>query len=131
VTPAKQPITRSGEVVVAVNTIGLRAGTYTGMITVKVGKGQKTVSVTLKVQPPPSAGTVTLAWDAVTDPSLDGYKVYVGTQSGVYERTISAGSVTSYTVAGLTTRTTYYFAVTAYNSAGESSPSNEISQTVY
>ena len=131
VSPNKQSMTTSGEVTVAVNTTGLTASTYTGMITVKVGKGQKTVYVTLKIQAPPSAGTVTLAWNAVTDPSLGGYKVYVGTQSGVYEKSISVGKLTGYTVDGLTTRTTYYFAVTAYNSGGESPTSNEVSQTVY
>lgn len=131
VSPEKQSITTSGGVTISVNTIGLTTGTHTGMITVKVGKGQKTVSVTLNVQAPPSAATVTLAWNSVSDPSLDGYKVYVGTQSGVYEKSIFVGNLTAYTVAGLTTRTTYYFAVTAYNGGGESPPSNEVSRTIY
>jgi len=82
-------------------------------------------------QPPPSAATATLAWNPVTDPTLDGYKIYVGTASGLYTRTITVGNLISYTVDSLMTRTTYYFSVTAYNSAGESSPSNEVSKSIY
>jgi hypothetical protein len=38
--------------------------------------------------------------------------------------------VTSSTVAGLTVGRMYYFAVTAFNGAGESAPSNEASKTI-
>jgi len=135
VSPATTTMTTTAQLTVAVNTSGLAAGTYNATITIKVGtKATKTVPVTVTVspsQPPPSAATATLAWSPVNDPTLGGYNVKVGTASGLYTRTITVGNLTSYTVDSLTTRTTYYFSVTAYNSAGESSPSNEVSKSIY
>jgi hypothetical protein len=128
-------MTNTAQLTVAVNTSGLAAGTYSGTITIMVGKRSSTkVPVTLIISPPPpppSATTATLTWTPVADPTLDGYTVYVGTASGLYTRTITVGNLTSYTIDSLTTGTTYFFAVTAYNSAGESSPSNEVSKSIY
>ena len=68
-------------------------------------------------------GQVALAW---TDVSLvDGYKVRYGTSSGSYDTTLDVGRGTSYTVQNLTNDTTYYFAVVACNTLGESMLSNE------
>ena len=72
-----------------------------------------------------------LAWDAVTTPNLSGYRVYYGTSPGTYLQSfgqgISVGSVPSYTLNGLNSRTRYYFAVTAFDAAGnESGYSNEV-----
>lgn len=135
VSPTTTSMTTTAQLTVAVNTSGLAAGTYNATITINVGtKATKTVPVTLTVslpQPPPSATTATLAWNPVTDPTLDGYKVYIGTASGLYTRAIAVGNLTTYTVDSLTTGTTYYFAVTAYNSGGESTPSNEVSKSIY
>jgi Fibronectin type III domain len=131
VSPATTAMTTNATLTVAVNTSGLAAGTYNAAITIRVGKGTKTVPVTMTVSLPPSAATATLAWSGVTDPSLSGYNVKVGTASGLYSRIITVGNVTSYTVDQLTTGTTYYFSVTAYNSAGESLPSNEVSKSIY
>ena len=73
--------------------------------------------------------TVQLAWDANTEADLAGYRVKVGTTSGVYTLSnISVGNVTSYTVTGLPPGDVYYFAVTAVNLSGaESVVSNEVS----
>ena len=135
VSPATTSMTSTAQLTVAVDIGELAVGTYNATITIKVGtKATKTVPVTLTVspsQPPPSATTALLAWNPVTDPSLGGYNILVGTASGLYTRTISVGNVTSYTVDSLTTGTTYFFSVTAYNSAGESSPSNEVSKSIY
>jgi len=76
------------------------------------------------------AGQVNLAWNASTG-SVSGYKVYYGTASGNYASNVSAGTATTTTVSGLTDGSTYYFAVKAYDSAGnESGFSNEVSQTM-
>jgi len=86
---------------------------------------------------PASATTATpsnpvLEWDAVTDPNLSFYRVYYGTAPRTYQQAfgsgINVGNVTTYTVAGLSSGTTYYYAVTAVDSSNnESSYSNEIS----
>ncbi|CUS36488.1 conserved hypothetical protein [Candidatus Nitrospira nitrosa] len=131
ISPSTTSMTTQATLMVVVNTSGLAAGTYNATITVKVGKATTTVPVAMTVSSPPSATTAILAWNGVTDPSLSGYNVKVGTASGLYSRTITVGNVTSYTVDSLTTGTTYYFAVTAYNGAGESQPSNEVSKSIY
>ncbi|MFO0701049.1 MAG: fibronectin type III domain-containing protein [Nitrospira sp.] len=131
VSPTTTSMTTNTTLTVSVNTSGLSAGTHNATITIKAGKATTTVPVTMIVSPPPSATTATLAWNAVTDPSLTGYHVKVGTASGLYSRTITVGNVTSYTVDSLTNGTTYFFAVTSYNSAGESPPSNEVSKSIY
>jgi hypothetical protein len=74
---------------------------------------------------------VNLAWNANTESDLAGYKVHVGTASGVYTLlNINVGNVTSFTVTGLAPGDVYYFAVTAYDTGGaESGVSNEVSAT--
>jgi hypothetical protein len=74
--------------------------------------------------------SVTLAWDPNSEPDLAGYRLYYGTASRSYDRTIEVADGTSVPVADLDAGTTYYFAVTAYNTAGlESDFSNEVSYT--
>lgn len=70
---------------------------------------------------------VTLSWAAAT--GATGYKIYYGTAPGVYGTPITVGNVTTSTVTGLTNGTTYYFAVSATNTGGESIRSNEKSAT--
>jgi NADH:ubiquinone oxidoreductase subunit F (NADH-binding) len=56
----------------------------------------------------------------------------MGTASGVYGAPITVGNVTSYSVANLAIGSTYYFAVTDYNTSGiESVFSNEVSKSIY
>jgi hypothetical protein len=77
------------------------------------------------------AASVTLGWDASTDPSVSGYRVYYGGASGAYTNTVSVGNTTTGTVPGLLEGRTYYFAATATNSSGlESDFSTEISYLV-
>lgn len=136
VSPATTTITTSKTLTVAVNTTGLIAGTYKATITTKVGTWcTNTVPVTLILSPSTTSTTTTtksatLTWNAVTGATVSGYKVYVGEAPRQYSRTINVGTVTSSTVSSLTVGRTYYFAVTAYNSAGESSPSTEVSKTI-
>jgi len=52
---------------------------------------------------------------------LAGYNLYVGNASRSYQQKINVGNLTNYSVANLSDGSTYYFAVTAYNSAGQES----------
>lgn len=85
--------------------------------------------------PSPSTGNVTLSWAANMEPDLAGYKVYVGTASGRYDfpgSPFAAGTVSSYTVLNLPKPQTYFFALSAYDSAGnESTLSAEVSKSLY
>jgi hypothetical protein len=74
--------------------------------------------------PPTTTKSATATWNAVTSTPVTGYKVYVGEAPGQYSRTITVGTVTSATVNSLTVGKTYYFVVSAYNSAGEGPPSS-------
>lgn len=77
------------------------------------------------------AAQVTLAWDPVVDDRVDGYRVYVGTSSRSYDRSIDVGATTTYTVSGLDDSRTYYFAATAYDKDRdlESDYSEEVAYT--
>jgi hypothetical protein len=77
-----------------------------------------------------AAQNVTLKWDPDPASNLAGYRLYYGTSSGVYTQEINVGNTTATLVSNLTEGRTYFFAVTAYNSAAESLPSNEVSYTV-
>lgn len=133
--PATTSMTTSAKLTAAVSTSGRGAGTYTATITIKMGTWcTYTVPVTLTISPatsppPSSTSTATLTWNAATG-TVSGYKVYVGEAPRLYTRTLNVGAVTSSTVSNLTVGRTYYFAVAAYNSAGESPPSNEVSKTI-
>lgn len=72
--------------------------------------------------------SVDLGWNKNPEPNIAGYKVHVGTASRTYTAHRDVGKVTTATVDKLLAGTTYYFAVTAYNTAGmQSPPSNEVS----
>ena len=60
--------------------------------------------------------------DGTPASDLAGYKLYIGSASRNYQQTIDVGRLTNYSVANLADGATYYFAVTAYNSAGQESP---------
>ncbi|OQX87002.1 hypothetical protein B6D60_04935, partial [candidate division KSB1 bacterium 4484_87] len=74
------------------------------------------------------ADDLTVSWNANTENDLAGYKVYFGTNSRNYDHTVDVGTDTIYTVTDLTPGFEYFFAVTAYDTAGnESSFSEEVS----
>jgi hypothetical protein len=77
------------------------------------------------------AGSVSLAWDPNSESDLGGYKIHYGKASGAYTATVDVGKVTSTSISNLTDGQTYYFAASAYNTAGASSGySNEVSHQV-
>ena len=76
-----------------------------------------------------AAQSVTLAWDASPDPSIAGYKLHYGTTNENPSHTKDVGKTTTATVSNLNDGTAYFFTVTAYNTAGESQPSNQVSYT--
>ena len=88
------------------------------------------VLLVLVLATPAVAGTatLTLAWDASSDPSVDGYIIEWGESSGTYTDEVDVGDLTSYTITGLVDGRRYYITVRSYTSGGvESAPSNEVS----
>lgn len=84
---------------------------------------------------PAPSNTAVLAWSVSTEPDVRGYRVYYGTTSRSYIQArgsgIDTGGATSFTVSGLQSGRTYYFAVTAYDGAGnESGFSSEVSKAI-
>jgi hypothetical protein len=118
-----------------------QVGTYKG-ITISVLAGTKSAALpafSIVVVDGNSQSNVTLSWQAPTQNAdgtplvdLKGYKVHYGAASKTYSDTIQVANagITTYVVQNLEAGK-YYFAVTAYNSAGqESSLSPEVSTQV-
>jgi len=84
---------------------------------------------------PPGTGTATLSWTLNTETGLAGYRIYVGTASGVYNypgSPFAVGVTSSYTVTGLPSGQTYYFAISAFDFSGsESGLSAEVTKSIY
>ncbi len=75
--------------------------------------------------------SVTLAWDPSPTPTVVGYTVQYGTNSGQYSEFLLLGIETTAVVPDLLEGVTYYFVVTAHTDEGlESDPSNELAYTV-
>jgi chitinase len=72
--------------------------------------------------PSTTSSSVSLSWSAPSG-DVSGYNVY---QNGTK---VGSASGTSYTATGLAASTSYSYAVTAYNSVGESAKSNTVSAT--
>lgn len=78
-----------------------------------------------------SAGELTVSWDANAESDLKGYKLYYGTSTGNYNTVVDVGNVINYNLTGLSEGETYFFAVTAYDTAyNESGFSDEVSAQV-
>ncbi len=71
--------------------------------------------------------TISLSWNAAIDPSIVGYRLTFGTQSGYYTDVIDVGNQTTAEVPNLVEGTTYFFAVIGYTANDiETEPSEEI-----
>lgn len=110
---------------------GLGAGshTFTVQATDNAGNVATSTPVTWTVTAPPTMGSITLAWDAVTAAGLASYKVHYGTTRGNYLFAVPvASSQTTVKIASLNLNQTYYFVVTSVDANGkESVYSNEVS----
>ncbi len=75
--------------------------------------------------------TVTVQWLPNSETDLAGYKLHYGTASRQYHTRIRVGTATSYTVKNLLPGYDYFFAVSAYDTAGnESSLSSEVTLSI-
>jgi hypothetical protein len=73
------------------------------------------------------AGELTLSWRPNPDSEkVAGYVVRYGGVSGFHPMAFDVGKATSATLSGLEEGVDYYFVVSAYNAAGESTPSEEL-----
>lgn len=78
-----------------------------------------------------SFGAVILMWSPNKESDLMGYKIYYGTASRKYDTVIDVGNITEYKVENLEVGKRYYFAATAYDTAGnESQFSEEVSGVI-
>lgn len=103
------------------------------------GSGGATGSSSLTIPPSgsDSNNTATLSWGTPStysngDPLVDlsGYRVYYGTEPGNYSNSLDVGDTNTYTITDLDSGKTYYFAVTAYNSASQESDfSDEVTKS--
>lgn len=77
-----------------------------------------------------SYSNVTLHWQANNELDLAGYKVYYGTVSREYDTVIDVGVNTFCRIGNLSEGIRYYFAVTAYDLAGNESDFSEQVSTI-
>ena len=67
------------------------------------------------------AGSATLNWQPNAESDLGGYRVYYGTASRAYGPPLNVNTANTCTLNTLSEGATYYFAVTAYDTAGNES----------
>jgi hypothetical protein len=79
-----------------------------------------------------ATGSITLAWDANTEPDIAGYTVYYRSSDNFNHGTLTvAAGTTTATVASLRSQVTYYFSVSAFDTMGiASAPSPEVTAVV-
>ena len=100
------------------------------IVVIIIGCGDRDVPVPAGVTATPGNGQITLAWTAVKDATS--YNIYWSTTSGVTTAngTKITGATSPYVQLGLINGITYYYAVTAVNKDGESTPSPQVSATL-
>jgi Fibronectin type III domain len=75
--------------------------------------------------------TINLLWNANPEPDVAGYRLHYGTATGTYTEEIDVGNSTTVAVSNLPGQSAYFFALTAYNTAGfESLYSSEVAYAV-
>ena len=76
---------------------------------------------------PAMAGTLLLEWDPNSEPNVTGYRVYIGTASGEYDRVVDLGLETTFAMTDAQPGVRYYFAVAAVAGWRLSNKSLEVS----
>ncbi|MGH9545837.1 MAG: DUF4082 domain-containing protein [Terriglobales bacterium] len=106
---------------------GLKAGTYTGHLSLTGGGATKTVTVVLTMSSPPVQHSVALSWKPSTNSKIVSHSVYRSTTSGSsYGLLASALGGSAYTDNSVQSGAVYYYVVTAVDDTGrESGYSNE------
>lgn len=101
---------------------GLKAGAYTGQVSVAGGGTTKMVTVSLTVTSLPVLHSVGLSWKASTNSHVVSYSVYRSTISGSsYGLSASAIGGLTYNDQSVQTSATYYYVVTAVDDQGRES----------
>ncbi|MDR4460500.1 MAG: FG-GAP-like repeat-containing protein [Nitrospirales bacterium] len=78
-----------------------------------------------------TSDSATLQWTANQEANLAGYRIYRGTNPGVYGVPTTIGKTTTYQYTNLLEDKTYYFTVTAFDASGnESLPSPEVKKYI-
>ena len=94
-----------------------------------------TVAATSAATSSTTNSSASLTWDIGTETDLAGYQVYVGTNSGMYTypgSPFTVGKVGTYTINNLPIGQTYFFAVSAVDTAGNASAlSTEVTKSIY
>jgi hypothetical protein len=101
-----------------------------GMVLIAGGNSLRLTLSSVEIDSFSGVVQATLQWNADVDPSVVGYRLYIGTASRTYQQVAEAGSSSTYSLANLMSGNTYFFTVTAYNGFGESCASGEVSKTI-
>ena len=113
-------------------TSGTTSGSTSTSSTATSSTSTSTDSTSTSTSSSTSNTIATLSWYPNTETNLAGYKIHIGTAAGIYNATVDVRNVTSYNLSNLAIGTTYYFAVSAYDTAGtDSALSNEVSKSIY
>jgi serine protease AprX len=115
--------------VAAVNTVGEGPRSVERAATPRTVPGAPTLTAATA-----GSAQVTLAWSAPASDggaAVTGYRVYRGTTSGTKTLLTALGAVTTYTDTSVVNGTTYFYEVSAVNTAGEGARSNERSATPF
>jgi hypothetical protein len=106
-------------------------------ITATSGGASRTITIIDPAPLPPSglhlsaSDRLEMGWRPSPTSTVTGYKIGLGTATGVYDRTIDAGPTTSYTELNVVAGQTYYVVVRAYDAHGAlSDPSHEVRITM-
>ena len=113
-------------------TSGTTSGSTSTSSTATSSTSTSTNSTSTSTSSSTSNTIATLSWYPNSETNLAGYKIHIGTAAGIYNATVDVRNVTSYNLSNLAIGTTYYFAVSAYDTAGtDSALSNEVTKSIY